>query len=379
MITVNCIGAGQWGPNVVRAFTNLPDARIHLVCDLDQRRLDLIQDRIPGIETTTDIERIVEDPEADAVVIATPVDTHYQLAKRALQAGKHVLVEKPLCKTVGQCEELIASARLRDSLLAVGHVFLFNDGIRKVRQYIQSGELGRIYYIHATRTNLGPLRSDVNALWDLAAHDLSIFDYWLGQTPEKVSVSGQRYVSRDVDDVVTASFTYPGGVLAFAYASWLNPRKVREITVVGERKMAVWNDMDLMEPVRIYNKSIDIDDKRDYADSFASFRATIREGDVLIPHVAVGESLVAQCAHFVECIQTGKTPLNNAKAALSVVRSLAAADLSIAHDGRAVPVRPDTFRRNDGLSDDLECDRPGVLSNTRGLNEVTPTQSAVGH
>lgn len=353
-ITVNCIGAGRWGPNVVRAFTNLPDARVNLVCDLKPDRLQLIRDRIGGIETTTDVDRAIEDPAADAVVIATPLETHYELSKRALQAGKHVLVEKPLCKTVAQCEELISSARLREKILAVGHVFLFNGGIRKVREYIDSGELGRIFYLHATRTNLGPVREDVNALWDLASHDLSIFDYWLGQTPETVSVCGQRYVSRDVDDVMTASFTYPGGILAFAYASWLNPRKVREITVVGEKKMAVWNDMDLIEPVRIYNKSIDIDDRADYSDSFASFRATIRDGDVLIPRVATGESLVAQCAHFVECITTGKTPLNNAKRGLSVVRTLTAADLSKANDGRAFPVQWDSFRRVDRLRSEID-------------------------
>lgn len=356
-IAVNCIGAGRWGPNVVRALASLPDVQVNLVCDLDQRRLDLIGGRIAGIETTTDVDRALEDPTADAIVIATPVETHYPLAKQALQANKHVLVEKPLCRTVAQCEELISSARLRNRLLVVGHVFLFNEGIRKVREYIQSGELGRIYYIHATRTNLGPVRTDVNALWDLAAHDLSIFDYWLGHAAEKVSVCGQRYISKDVDDVVVASFTYPGGVTAFTYSSWLNPRKVREITVVGEKKMAVWNDMDPIEPVRIYDKSIDIGDGSDYSDSFGSFQATIRNGDVVIPRVASGEPLVAECAHFVDCIRTGTTPTNSARAGIGVVRSLAAADVSMAHDGVAVPVHSDRFRRADRLSDEIDWER----------------------
>ena len=352
-ITVNCIGAGRWGPNVVRAFTHLPDVRVKLVCDRDEGRLDLVRNRIPGIETTTDLEQALDDSEADAVAIATPVDTHFELARRAITAGKHVLVEKPLCKSVTQCEELIAGARMRHSVLAVGHVFLFNPGIQKVREYIASGELGRIFYIHATRTNLGPVRTDVNALWDLASHDLSIFGYWLGQSPVSVSVTGQRYISRNVDDVVTASFSYPDGVTAFAYASWLNPRKVREITVVGERKMVVWNDMDLTEPVRIYDRSIALDEELQYSDSFASFQATVREGDVVIPRVAGGESLVAQCAHFVECIRTGATPVNNARMALSVVRTLTAADVSLAHHGHAVPVDREVLRGRDALSDEI--------------------------
>ncbi len=354
MITVNCIGAGRWGPNIVRALTNLPDAQIHLVCDLDTARLDLIRQRMPGVETTTDVNRALADPTADAVVIATPVETHFALTTRALEAGKHVLVEKPLCDSVANCESLLEKADTFDRVLAVGHVFLFNGGIRKIREYIDSGELGRIYYIHATRTNLGPVRNDVNALWDLAAHDLSIFDYWLGHTPERVSVNGQRFISKNVDDVVTASFTYPGGQLAIAYASWLNPRKVREITVVGEKKMAVWDDMDLIEPVRIYNKSIDVGESCKYADSFASFRAMIRDGDVIIPRVDSCESLVAECAHFIDCIKSGRTPVNNAQGGMEVVRSLEAADRSMACGGQSVAVVEPAARQTHRLSTELE-------------------------
>ncbi len=358
-ITVNCIGVGRWGPNVVRAFTQIPGVRVHWVCDLDAERLAKVQQNIPDIATTTCVDRVIEDVEADAIVIVTPVENHFEMTKRALHAGKHVLVEKPLCRTVAQCEEMISVARIQHRILAVGHVFLFNAGIQRVGQAIRAGELGRIFYLHATRTNLGPVRQDVNALWDLAAHDLSIFDYWLGQSPERVSATGRRFVSPGVDDVVTAHFTYPEGVSAIAYASWLNPRKVREITVVGERKMAVWNDMDPVEPVRIYNKSIDVDEHKRYSDSYGSFQATIRDGDVLVPRVSAGEPLLAECAHFVECIRTGCTPLNNAKAALAVVRSLAAADRSLSHDGRSVDVREDRLRQaaQGRLSDRLFFDR----------------------
>jgi len=317
---------------------------------------------MPEIETTTDVEATLADPTAAAVVIATPVETHFELATRALKAGKHVFVEKPLCDSVAHCESLLEIANRYNRVLAVGHVFLFNGGIRKIREYIEFGELGRIHYIHATRTNLGPVRNDVNALWDLAAHDLSVFDYWLGRTPEKVSATGQRYISKNVDDVVTASFTYPGGQLAIAYASWLNPRKVREITVVGEKKMAVWDDMDLIEPVRIYNKSIDIGESREYADSFVSFRAMIRDGDVIIPRVDLGESLVAECAHFIDCIKSGQTPINNAQGGMEVVRSLEAADRSMACDGGSVAVVEPAARRANRLSTELEWERDVSLT-----------------
>jgi predicted dehydrogenase len=338
MIIANCIGAGRWGPNMVRAFANLPDARIHYVCDLDEQRLGLIRSRMKGVETTTDIDLALNDPDADAILVATPVHTHYALTFRALVSGKHVLVEKPLCRSVQQGEELTALADSKGLILAVGHVFLFNDVIRKIGEYITDGELGRIQHIHAVRTNLGPVRDDVNALWDLAAHDLSIFNYWLRSTPTSVSTIGQRSLGNDVEDVVVANWLYPGDVLACTYVSWLNPRKVREITVVGDKKMAVWNDLDITAPVRLYDKSIDINAKNGYSDSFGSFQALIRDGDVVIPRVASREPLQTECAHFVECIREGIRPVNDADSALAVVRALTAADVSMNEEGAAVAV-----------------------------------------
>ncbi|MCK4661026.1 MAG: Gfo/Idh/MocA family oxidoreductase [Phycisphaerae bacterium] len=338
MITINCIGAGRWGPNLARSFSNLPDARVHIICDLREQRLEVIRKRIPGIETTTDANRAIDDPQADAVVVATPVQSHYALTKRALQAGKHVLVEKPLCSSVEQCEELSALADDRGLILAVGHVFLFNNGIRKVYELIQSGTIGCINYIHATRTNLGPIRDDVNAVWDLGAHDLSIFDYWLGCPPVAVTARGECYLNQPIDDVVVASYTYPGKVLGCVHTSWLNPRKVREITVVGERKMVVWNDMDLIEPVRVYDKSVDFAREQDYTDSFGATRMSIRDGDVLIPKVPGGEPLQLECQHFIECILHGTKPINNTAAATQVVRSLLATDESMRRCGVEVPI-----------------------------------------
>ena len=338
MIKLNCLGAGRWGPNMVRAFDNLPDACIRMVCDLREQRLEMLQQRISGIEITTDADLAITDPQADAVVICTPVHTHYELTKKALLANKHVLVEKPLCPSLAECEELDALAEERGLVLAVGHVFLFNNGIRRIHDYISSGELGRVYYIHATRTNLGPIREDVNAAWDLASHDLSIFDYWLGTYPESVSARGECYLNGTIEDVAVASYSYPGGVMACVHAGWLNPRKVREITIVGEKKMAVWNDMDMLEPVRIYDKSVNTEGEPPFADSLGAFHATIRDGDVLIPKVAGGEPLRSECEHFIECIRNGIRPINNARMATNVVRSLLATDESMINMGAQTPI-----------------------------------------
>jgi predicted dehydrogenase len=340
-VTVNCIGVGHWGPNLVRIFATHPDARVGAVCDLSEERLALVRRNVPGVgRTTTDARSAIEDEAAQAVVISTPTSTHYALARAALEAGKHVLVEKPLCRTVAEGEELLEIAAKKGLVLAVGHVFLFNNGIREMGRAIGSGELGRIYYVYSERTNLGPIRTDVNALWDLAAHDLSILDSWLGTSPVAVTARGQAYLNPGVEDVVLASFTYPDGVLASVHASWLNPRKVREITVVGEHRMAVWNDMDLAEPVRIYQKSVDLAKPQAYADSFGAFRMLVRNGDVLIPHVSGPEPLAAECAHFLECVLGRATPINGGAEALGVVRALEAADRSMREHSALVAIDP---------------------------------------
>ncbi|MFQ5414554.1 MAG: Gfo/Idh/MocA family protein [Phycisphaerae bacterium] len=345
MITVNCIGAGRWGPNLVRSFENLPGARAHIVCDVNEHALARIREHISGVVTTGDVRRAIEDPVADAVVVATPVRTHYDLARRGLEAGKHVFVEKPLCTSVEHCHRLIELAEKNGLILAVGHVFLFNAGIRKIRELIDSGELGRIHYMHATRTNLGPIRDDVNAAWDLASHDLSIFDYWLGRAPVAVSAHGQCFLGGVHEDVVVASYHYQNDVLACLHVSWLNPRKVREITLVGDRKMAVWNDMDLIEPVRVYDKSASPEPETPYADSFGAARAIIRDGDVVAPKVTGKEPLAAECAHFVDCIRTRSRPLNNARAATGIVETLTATDESIRQKGGQVLVHRGVAQR----------------------------------
>jgi predicted dehydrogenase len=339
--TVNFIGLGHWGPNLVRAFINSQRAGVGTVCDLSDARLATVRRNISAsIRCSSDPQATATDPAAEAVVIATPTETHYSLTKAALLAGKHVLVEKPLAARLDEAEELVALADERRQVLCVGHVFLFNNGIRAVKGLIDRGDLGSIRYIFSSRTNLGPFRSDVNALWDLGSHDVSIFNYWLGSEPLQVTACGTSYLNPNVEDVVVANFAYPKQVQACVHASWLNPQKVREITVVGERQMVVWNDMDLNEPVRIYHKSVDVERGPAYADSFGAFRLLVRSGDVVIPRIDAAQPLDAECQHFLDCIEGTAQPLNSGQVGLRVVSALEAAQRSMRNRSILTPVAP---------------------------------------
>jgi len=346
MTTINFIGLGHWGPNLVRAFINSQRARVGTVCDLSNGRLETVRRNISAsIECTSDPQAAATDPAADAVVIATPTETHYSLSKAALLAGKHVLVEKPLAARLDQAQELVAIARREQRLLAVGHVFLFNNGIRAVKSLIERGDLGTVRYIFSTRTNLGPFRSDVNALWDLGSHDVSIFNYWLDAEPTQVTACGTSYLNPNVEDVVVANFAYPNQVQACVHASWLNPQKVREITVVGERQMVVWNDMDLNEPVRIYHKSVDVERGPGYADSFGAFRLLVRTGDVVIPKIDAAQPLDAECQHFLDCVEGESQPMNGGEVGLRVVAALEAAQNSMRNRSVLTTVGRSSFAR----------------------------------
>ena len=235
-----------------------------------------------------------------------------------------------------ECQQLIEIAEKKNKILFVGHTFKYNTGIRAAKEYIDSGELGKIYLIDANRTNLGPVRYDTNALWDLASHDISIFSYWIGDIPKSVSANGGCYLNENIEDVIYATFKYKNGIIAHVHASWLNPRKIREITVVGEKKMLVWNDMNLSEPIRIYNRGFDKDD--DYHDTFGDFRLSIREGEVIIPSIKLSEPLLKECEHFIECVKTGTEPFTDGQDGLNVVKALEAATESMKEQGRVVSI-----------------------------------------
>jgi len=337
MIELAIIGIGRWGPNLLRNFTSMQDVSVEMVCDVDERRLCQVEKRFPSIQRTTRPEEVIRNTSLDCVVIATPLATHFSLAMEALRAGHHVLVEKPLARSSPECEQLIAEAEKAHKVLFVGHTFKYNAGIRAAKEYIDRGELGELYLIDANRTNLGPVRYDANALWDLASHDIAIFSYWMGENPKEVSARGGCYLNRGIEDVVYATFGYARGVIAHVHASWLNPRKVREITVVGEKKMLVWNDMNLSEPIRIYNRGFERDEA--YHDTFGDFRLSIREGEVVIPTIKLNEPLLAECEHFIECVKTGARPLTDGHDGLKVVKVLEAATESMRTQSTMISLR----------------------------------------
>lgn len=335
MVRVAVIGAGHWGPNLIRNFQNPPASEVRWVADRDASRLAEVERRFPGIRLATEAMGVFDDDSVDAVVVATPTSTHYALVKAALEAGKHVLVEKPITTDSRQGDELVALAERKGRVLMVGHVFMYNGAIRKVAEYLEQGLLGRVHYISMVRTNLGPIRMDVNAAWDLASHDVSIANFWLKSRPLSASAIGGTWINPGLEDAVFATLRYPQGVLVNLHASWLNPRKARDITVVGERRMLTFDDMNLSEPLRIYDKQVtDARVTPSYVDSFASFRASVREGDITIPKVALGEPLKAECEHFIECITQKRAPLTGGREGVEVVRALEAVARSIRNGGR---------------------------------------------
>lgn len=340
MIRVAVIGAGHWGPNLIRHFDNRQTSQVAWVVDRDHGRLDQVRRRFPDVEVTDDAMIALDDPAVDAAVIATPTSTHFELARAALDRGKHLLVEKPITADAGEGERLCELAEARALVLMVGHVFLYNAGVLRVKHYLDEGELGRLYYISMVRTNLGPIRMDVNAAWDLASHDVSIANYWLGSAPDSVSAVGGTWINEGIEDAVFATLRYPGDVVVNLHASWLNPRKARDITIVGERKMLTLDDLSLTEPIRLFDKGVhDEEISPSFVDSFASFRASVREGDITIPHVSLDEPLRAECEHFVECVGEGTTPRSGGRVGLAVVHTLEALARSIANDGAAEPVK----------------------------------------
>ncbi len=335
MVNVAVIGAGHWGPNLIRNFYGQRTSRVAAVVDRDPKRLDEVKLRFPEVELHEDAAKVFADDAVDAVVIATPTSTHYPLVKAALEANKHVLVEKPITTDSKQAAELCALADAKGRVLLVSHVFLYNAAVRRVRKYLEEQALGRVYYVSMVRTNLGPIRMDVNAAWDLAAHDLSIVNYWLQATPLSASAVGGTWINAGIEDAAFATLRYPSGVLVNLHASWLNPRKSRDITVVGERRMLTFDDMNLNEPIRLYDKQVtDARTRPGFIDSFSTFRASVRDGDITIPKVALGEPLKAECDHFIECITQKVAPLTGGREALAVVRALEAIGRSMRNAGR---------------------------------------------
>jgi predicted dehydrogenase len=333
VIQIAVIGAGHWGPNLIRSFHTHTASEVAWVIDRDPARLEMVRVRYPDVRVSGDPADALGDPAVDGVVISTPTVTHYQLASTALRAGKHVLVEKPISARAEEADELCELADGAGRILMVGHVFLFNNAIRRVKDYLDEDRLGRLFYVSMVRTNLGPIRMDVNASWDLAAHDVAIANYWLDATPVAAAAQGGSWINQGIEDAVFANLFYPDGIMVNLHVSWLSPRKVRDITVVGERGMLTFDDMNLSEPLRFYDKRVTDDRTPGFVDTFASFRTSIREGDIHIPRVGIGEPLKAECDHFLECIATGKRPLSDGRSGAAAVRVLAALERSLRNGG----------------------------------------------
>jgi predicted dehydrogenase len=333
MRTLAVVGCGHWGPNHVRVFNSGEKSRVAYIVDSDEKRLAAMRDRFRGIDCCRDLDAVLRKPDVDAVVVASPTATHYEVVRAALVAGKHVLCEKPLARTAAQAEELVDLAQRTGRVLMVGHVFLFNGGIIKLKELFQSGELGAPQYFTSSRTNLGPIRSDVNAAHDLATHDISIFNWLLDSEPEMVSATGQSFLQSGVEDVVFISMKYPQGVIANVRASWLDPKKVRQISIVGTKQMITWDDLDLSSPVAIYDKGAIVDpNNRSYGEFL---RISMWDGDIRLPKVPLAEPLLTQNLHFLEALD-GKPYRSHAPFALGVVRTVEAAAKSLALGGAPV-------------------------------------------
>lgn len=341
MIGIAVIGAGRWGPNLIHNFETDRRSRVVSVADRDPARLRVVNETFPQIQTTEDSLEAIENPDVEAVVIATPASTHFALANAALRTGKHVLVEKPIATNLADAGTLCELASRTDCVLLVGHVFVFNAAVRCVKGLLKKQHLGRVYYMSMQRTNLGPIRTDVNAAWDLAAHDISIANYWLDAQPESVSAVGTGWINNGLEDVVFATLQYPENVLVNFHASWLHPKKNRDITVVGERRMLIFDDMNMELPVRVYDKQVrGAATLENFGGTLAAFRTMVHEGEVSIPPVGFSEPLRNECEHFLECIQSGTQPVTDAAFGLAVVRALDAVARSVRQSGRPVEILP---------------------------------------
>jgi len=335
-VRVAAVGCGYWGPNVIRNLDAVPGFELCCVCDSDPKRLRPVAARYPSARSTTDVEDIFGDPAIEAVYVSTPVSTHYHLVKRALDSGKHVLVEKPLATTVDQAEDLARLAAATGRTLMVGHTFVFSPPVRKVKELLDAGMIGPIYYVETTRVNLGLFQKDVSVLWDLGPHDLSILIYWLGEIPVKVSARGRSFLGEALEDVAFLTLEFPSGILAQVQLSWLAPSKLRRTSIVGRQRMVVYDDLEPVEKVKVYDRGID----REPA-SFGEFQLTYRSGDILSPRLDTTEPLYIECAHFLECIQTGREPDTSPRSGVEVVRVLQAAERSLRLGGTPQKVYDD--------------------------------------
>lgn len=335
MLRLGAIGYGYWGPNVVRNFATQPDCRVTMICDGDPGARARALNHYPAARVIADAREVVSSPEIDAVAIVTPVSTHHELARRALENGKHIFVEKPFTATSEQAEDLIALAERNNLVIMVDHTFLFTGAVRKMKELIDQGVLGQLYYYDSTRVNLGLFQHDVNVIWDLAPHDLAIMDHLIGLEPECVMATGQAHLN-GLEDIAYITLYFPHRITAHINVNWLSPVKVRTTLLGGERKMLVWNDLEPAEKIKVYDKGVELGTKEGIYNLLVSYRS----GDIWAPRVEQTEALQQEARYFLDCVDSGQRPFNDGRAGLRVVRILEAAQKSLKRGGEPVSLDP---------------------------------------
>jgi predicted dehydrogenase len=331
VVRFGVIGYGYWGPNVVRNLNQLEKADVAGVCDVNPKARQRFQRAYPHISLTSDPSQLMSSPEIDAIAVITPVWTHYELAKAALENGKHIFVEKPFTSNVAQAEELIALAATKNLKIMVDHTFLFTGAVKKIKELLDQGALGSLYYYDSTRVNLGLFQHDINVLWDLAPHDLSIMDYLIQERPEAIVATGQTHLN-GFEDVAFLTLYFPDKIIAHLNVNWLSPVKIRTTLIGGEKKMLVWNDLEADEKIKIYDKGVSVTN----SEGLYKLLVNYRSGDMWAPQLEQVEALHRELEYFVECIVNDKTPINGGEAGLNVVRMLEAATESLRHRGALV-------------------------------------------
>src|ERR1043166_544216 len=333
-LNIGVIGCGHWGPNHVRVFSQLKGCTVAAIADSDERRLAALRERFPGLRASRDYRTVLADPSLHAVVVATPTSLHGSIAADALRMNKHVLCEKPLCLNPNEGQFLVSLAKRKDLILMVGHVFLFNPGIEKLKELMDCDEVGDVRYLSAIRTNLGPVRNDVNAVYDLAAHDIAVFNWLLGAEPVEVKAMGAAFIRPGIEDVAIITMKYPNSVLASIQCSWLDPKKVRQMTIVGSKRMITWDDLALSNPVAIYEKTVEA--RREITDYGEFLRVSMLDGDVRLPKVRTDEPLRIQAEAFLKAIRSGRLEKSDGGFAVGVVRALTNIALELTEQAKPV-------------------------------------------
>lgn len=356
LVGVGVVGYGYWGPNLVRNFAATEGAQVIAVCDMDATKLALCERRHPGVATTKEFQDLLKDSRIDAIAIATPVHSHFELALAALKAGKHVLVEKPLAQTSEQVRRLVEEAERRKLILMVDHTFLYTPAVQKIRELIVAGALGDIYYYNGIRASLGLFQSDVNVIWDLAVHDISIIQYILNEKPVAVSATGASHVAGTPENMAHIALFFQSSCIAHISVNWLSPVKVRQTLIGGSRKMIVYDDVEATEKIKVYDRGITVNSS---AENAHQLRIGYRAGDMWAPHLPAKEALQTEAEHFIACLHSGASPISNGMTGLEVVEILEAASRSIAAQGN--PVR---------LADKVRIGEPVRLANKLRIGET---------